>query len=250
MDNGWIKDYRKVEGNPIVTKDNDYFRIWYYLLHKATHEERDILFNGKRMKLKPGQFTIGRNQIAVKCHCNTSKVQRVLKTFEIEHQIEQQMSNKCRLITIVNWDMYQQSEHQNEQQVNIKRTSSEHQVNTKQECKNVKNVKKTYIYIVKQVIDYLNSKTGSKYKHTTRVTQNKIIARLNEGYKLNDFIVVIDKKYDEWKETEFEKFLRPETLFGIKFESYLNQSAKKYSPKPQTSRERLREIEEKFLKGE
>ena len=73
---------------------------------------------------------------------------------------------------------------------------------------------------------------------------------MNEGYKLNDFIVVIDKKYDEWKETEFEKFLRPETLFGIKFESYLNQSAKKYSPKPQTSRERLREIEEKFLKGE
>lgn len=141
MDNGWIKDYRKVEDNPIVTKDNDYFRIWYYLLHEATHENIDVLFNGKRIKLKPGQLTAGRNQIALKCNCNASKVQRILKTFEIEHQIEQQTSNKCRLITIVNWNIYQKNEQQNEHQVNIKRTTSEQQVNTKQECKNVKNDK-------------------------------------------------------------------------------------------------------------
>ena len=34
---------------------------------------------------------------------------------------------------------------------------------------------------------------------------------------------MIDKKYKEWKDSEMEKFLRPETLFSNKFESYLNQ---------------------------
>ena len=48
---------------------------------------------------------------------------------------------------------------------------------------------------------------------------------MNEGYILDDFIAVIDKKYDEWIGTEWEKYLCPETLFGTKFEKYLNQKS-------------------------
>ena len=44
---------------------------------------------------------------------------------------------------------------------------------------------------------------------------------------MDDFIAVIDKKTAEWMGTKWEKFLRPETLFGPKFESYLNQNATK-----------------------
>ena len=77
--------------------------------------------------------------------------------------------------------------------------------------------------IYKEVIDYLNMKIGSNYKHTTKSTQTKINARLNEGYNLDDFIAVIDKKSKEWLGTNMEQYLRPETLFGAKFESYLNQ---------------------------
>lgn len=76
----------------------------------------------------------------------------------------------------------------------------------------------------KKVIAHLNEVTGSSFKYTTKSTQQKINARLNEGYKLDDFIVVIDKKWMEWKETEFEKYMCPETLFGTKFEKYLNQN--------------------------
>jgi len=79
----------------------------------------------------------------------------------------------------------------------------------------------------KNVIEYLNNKIGSNYKTTTKSTIEKINARLNEGYSLDDFIAVIDKKADEWLGTEMEKYLRPETLFGTKFESYLNQKVKK-----------------------
>lgn len=78
--------------------------------------------------------------------------------------------------------------------------------------------------IIKEVINYLNTKTNSNYKYSSKLNQSKVNARLNEGYSLDDFIVVIDKKYDEWAGTEFERYLCPETLFGTKFEKYLNQT--------------------------
>ena len=73
------------------------------------------------------------------------------------------------------------------------------------------------------IVEYLNNKINSRYKPTSKSTRDKIKTRLNEGYTLDDFKTVIDKKYTEWVGTEFEKFLRPETLFSPKFESYLNQ---------------------------
>ena len=76
----------------------------------------------------------------------------------------------------------------------------------------------------KEIVDYLNSKTGSNYKATTKKTQKLINARFNEGFNLKDFYTVIDKKTLDWlRDEKMSKFLRPETLFGNKFEGYLNQ---------------------------
>jgi uncharacterized phage protein (TIGR02220 family) len=77
--------------------------------------------------------------------------------------------------------------------------------------------------INKDIIHYLNTKLGTKYKASAEYVKKHINARLNEGYTLEDFKTVIDKKYKEWSGTEFAKFLRPETLFGTKFSTYLNQ---------------------------
>lgn len=78
----------------------------------------------------------------------------------------------------------------------------------------------------KKIIDYLNSKAGVHYKHNTNATKRVIDARLKEGYTLADFIAVIDKKVAEWiSNPEMSKYLRPTTLFGPKFESYLNQKS-------------------------
>ena len=81
------------------------------------------------------------------------------------------------------------------------------------------NDKKVY----KNIIDYLNLRLGTNYKSSSTKNKTLIDARLNEGFTEYDFFVVIDKKYKEWKDSEMEKFLRPETLFSNKFESYLNQ---------------------------
>lgn len=83
-----------------------------------------------------------------------------------------------------------------------------------------------YIYI----IGHLNKSTGKNFKASSSKTRSLIDARLKEGYTVEDFYKVIDTKALEWKGTNFEKYLRPETLFGPKFEGYLNESMPKLSP--------------------
>lgn len=78
-------------------------------------------------------------------------------------------------------------------------------------------------YIV-EIIDYLNEKAGTRYKAGSKKTKDLISARLNEGFTIDDFKQVINNKVTDWTGTEWEKFLRPETLFSNKFEGYLNQN--------------------------
>lgn len=85
------------------------------------------------------------------------------------------------------------------------------------------NVKKIFLEEIKGIIEYLNIKSNSHYKYSTDKTQTLIKARIKDGFTLDDFKIVIDKKCEEWLGTDFEKFLRPETLFSNKFEGYLNQ---------------------------
>lgn len=160
---GWIKLHRKMLDNPIIIKDSDYLAVWIYLLLNTTHKEYDVLFKGKRITLKKGQLLTGRKSISEKLKIDENKVQRILKALENEHQIEQQSSNKNRLITIVLWDKYQQDE----QQLNNKRTTSEQQVNTNKNVKNIKNDKNVTTTVgdscvdgLQKVIDFYNNNIG------------------------------------------------------------------------------------------
>lgn len=75
-------------------------------------------------------------------------------------------------------------------------------------------------------VAYLNQVTSKNYKYVEKTTK-LVNARFAEGYTVDDFKKVIDIKYAEWANTEMEKYLRPETLFGTKFEGYLNQKLAK-----------------------
>ena len=94
------------------------------------------------------------------------------------------------------------------------------------------------------IVDRLNQITNQNYKASGKKTQTLIKARISDGFTIKDFETVIQKKADEWLKTDMSKYLRPETLFGTKFESYLNQ------PKTQTEGERLSEIYQIFPKAE
>ena len=77
--------------------------------------------------------------------------------------------------------------------------------------------------VAEDIVSHLNSVTGSSYRSTTSKTRKLIAARLAEGFTADDFKAVISKKAKEWQNTDMAQYLRPETLFGTKFEGYLNQ---------------------------
>lgn len=79
----------------------------------------------------------------------------------------------------------------------------------------------------KEIIDYLNQKANKKFKHTSQKTQTLIKARFKEKFTLDDFKQVIDIKTAQWlADPKMSVYLRPETLFGTKFEGYLNEQSK------------------------
>lgn len=83
-----------------------------------------------------------------------------------------------------------------------------------------------------EIIKYLNEKANKEYRHSSKANARLIDARLKEGYSVDDFKKVIDTKTAEWKGTDMEQYLRPETLFSAsKFEGYLNQRTIKKTSK-------------------
>lgn len=76
-----------------------------------------------------------------------------------------------------------------------------------------------------EVIEYLNEKTGRRFKPTTGIYVRAINARTREGYLFDDFKLVIDYKTAEWLgNKKMECHLTPDTLFGTKFDKYTNQA--------------------------
>ena len=83
-----------------------------------------------------------------------------------------------------------------------------------------------------EIVQYLNQKTGKNFKSTSKATQRHIKARFTDGFVLDDFKQVIDNKCGDWlRDRKMKEYLRPETLFGTKFESYLNSKSTTARPK-------------------
>ena len=100
--------------------------------------------------------------------------------------------------------------------------------------------------VAEDIVTFLNSVTGSNYRSTTDKTRKLIAARIAEGFTVDDFKAVITKKTKEWQGTDMAQYLRPETLFGTKFEGYLNQPEvrnNRRSPLSRAEQERQEGIE-------
>lgn len=87
--------------------NSQYVHLWVHLLLLANHTEKEFLWNGRIIKVKPGQFITGRTQLVKQTGIPKSTIERALALFETEAQIGQQKTNKYRLITILKWTTYQ-----------------------------------------------------------------------------------------------------------------------------------------------
>ncbi|MFL1471466.1 conserved phage C-terminal domain-containing protein [Paraclostridium bifermentans] len=170
--------------------------------------------------------------IAMKAGCSDRKVMKTIESLEEKKLIckkerktsnNKQMSNMYFIMSAKNSDI--SSEQGSPIPVNEVHSIGEQgsPIPMNEVHPNNTNNNNTNITTYSLVINRLNEVCNKNYKSSTPKTKKLIQARLNENFALEDFYKVIDLKSKEWLGTEMEKYLRPETLFGNKFEGYLNE---------------------------
>ena len=230
--NGYVKLHRRLlewewyDDMPVKS-------VFLDLLLRATHYEREW----RGIRLKPGQVPTSTIGISRSTGLSEQQVKTALRKLIKTGEISKESTNKYSIITIEKWGDYQIDEVETNQQITNNQPSSNHQSTINQpQLKNEKNEKKNiYSASCEEIVGYLNDKVGTQYRPNSKATVRLIKARLNDKFTVDDFKTVIDKKVAEWKGTEFEKFLKPDTLFGSKFEGYLNQTGTRNQPKPKSN---------------
>ena len=129
MFRGYVKLWRKIYDNPL-TKKPAYFTVWIFILSHVNHQDKFIIWNNKKTVVKRGSFITSAAKIAQGTGVPRGTVERILKYLENEVMIEEQTTRKFRLISVINYDDYNQNEEDNEEQVRNKRGTSEEQVDT------------------------------------------------------------------------------------------------------------------------
>lgn len=232
--------------------------VWFKLLCLAGKKNNGGVF------LMNDKIPYTDKMLATIFRMNESTVKLALNAFEQFKMIEIVEG----IITIPNWNKHQtldayerkkerdrlyQEERRAKQRALIEKSSDKSSERTSDvavsDIDKEDKEKDNNIYVpYKEIITYLNEKTGKKLRWDVKSNQKEIKARFNEGYTLDDFKTVIDKKYHEWgrKPTKEELqrgikdmriYLRPKTLFGGNFDDYLNQEQTEKMPaKPPVSR--------------
>lgn len=139
--NGWIKLHRKLLGSPIFQNEK-LLKVFMYCLLKASHSDHQQVVGRQIVPLKPGQFVFGRKKAAVELDLKESTVRDYMNTLKSDNVITITPTNKFSVITVVNWEFYQDKEDDNRQQKDNKATAERQQTNTNKNVKNDKNVKK------------------------------------------------------------------------------------------------------------
>ena len=215
-----------------MENENKYF----FTLHKFSYQEYEVwrqLCKFENYDTGITGYTV--NQLVIgadkEAKLTTQKVRTILKRFKEAGYIEDIANGKgtkgkeTRVRLTMRQQLFNNNETNKSEQLQQVEGGKQQQSNNNVTTLSKKKEKDNNIYSL--VIDYLNKKANTNYRPTTKNTQSFINARVKEGYTVEDFKKVIDNKSKEWLNTDFEKYLRPATLFGTKFENYLNEANKK-----------------------
>jgi uncharacterized phage protein (TIGR02220 family) len=215
-----------------IFQNEKWLKVFIWCLIQANHKGKNVPVNiGRSMTsvwVERGQFIFGRHKAAEKLGMSPSTVRNIMQKLVDLKNMDMQKDTHFSIVTIRDYDFYQNMENYKGQAKgqpeDSQRTADgqpEDTTNTQNTPKNDKH-KESIVWVV----NYLNKTCGTKYRSSSQKTSSLIKARINEGFEGKDFKTVIDNKYSDWKGTDQEKYLRPETLFGTKFEGYLNQKKK------------------------
>ena len=118
-DNGWIKIHRDIFKNPFMQHPNT-FTLWVYILCNVTYQKTDALFEGKRITLEPGQGLFKFPEVAQTLHIPLRTVYRLVELLKNNKQIDKQKTPRNTLITVINWEQYQNLVKQNDKPLSNK----------------------------------------------------------------------------------------------------------------------------------
>ena len=203
MDNGFIVLHRKMLDNPISKKPH-WAWLWVYLLMRANWEDKETIWNGKKTTIPKGSFITGRLRLSKETGIKASTIERALEYLENEHQIEQQKNNKYRVITIVNWNKYQNKDNKTDN----KRTASGQLADTDNNNNNNNNNNKEHMSATADAFEVFWSKYPKK-------EQKKKSYEVWKRKKLDDYLPAIIEFIDKAVDTDRWKkgFVKIPTTF-------------------------------------
>ena len=234
---GWLKLYRSILDSAVF-QDAEVLKVWIWLLCNVSFEQHDTVCYGKVIHLKPGQIATGRKKIAQCTDLNENKVYRALTVLKSLGNIEIKATNKYSIITVVNWDKYQEENGKrtsSEQQMNSKQTSEEHQGDSKttqhKNGKNGKNEKEIYMCpFFDRAWELFPNKKGKS------AVSKKAMRELAEAGETAVIAAIENYKAEiQRKGTEEKYILHGSTFFNGRWRDYVVED-KPEEPMPQQQR--------------
>lgn len=234
---GWIKLYRSIEDHWIWKSEEPFDRrsAWIDLLLMVNHEENKIFVNGQLIKIDRGQTLTSIKKLSERWKWSRWKVKKFLQVLQDDYIITFEIpTGQFTLVTVENYGKYQDKKEPTDNETTSNRQSTDNRPtidrhptdtnkNDKEYIKNDKNDKEEYAR-AREVTEFFNSTAGKNYSvNDCKPYVEKLIS---QGYKVEDIKHVIQVKSEQWKgDQKMDQYLRPMTLFGEKFSSYLQEQS-------------------------
>lgn len=189
MKDGWIKLHRKLLDNVIWKCSTPEQKvILITLLLMASHKDNQWIWKGKKFVCKPGQFITSLKALRKSTGCSSQNIRTSLVKFEKLEFLTNESTKTGRLITIINWDAYQDLNEQANKATNKELTKNQQRANNYQECKNDKNKRK-------------------RGKNFAPPTLNAVIKYFQENGHSKEYAIKAFKYYSEanWHDSKGQK---------------------------------------------